>query len=111
MRSPRVRRTPKVWAIQGKHVLPEPARLQLTRGAHGFRVGDPEVYRVLNAWLSPLGVSVDACSEVAATTLRANLVLADLVCPKCRTPHLYNYDLAIRGHTVHTCLSCGADWR
>ena len=84
MRNAKSRRSVRVWSVQGKLSRDEPARLNLARETHGYRLREPEVYKVLDDVLNPRGISVDACIEAAEASLRAGCVLADIQCPKCK---------------------------
>ena len=110
MRNPRVRRTLKVWQVTGVLSQEQPARLNLVRQAHGYRLRDPNVYREFDNVLRPRGISVDACCEAVMASLKAGRVLAAIDCPACSFAHLDNYALAIQEHRVHTCQKCSHTW-
>ena len=83
LRNPRVHRTPRVWQVKGKLSDLRPARLNLVKTSHGYRLRDPDVYREFDNLWNAMGISVDACMEAALASLKASRVLAPLRCPKC----------------------------
>ena len=76
----------------------QPARLAVARGANGYSMRDPGVYKVFDDWFNPRGVSVDAWVEAAYASLKASRILAPIACPSCSAAHLDNYAKAIEEH-------------